>query len=120
MNSVYLGHRRKSLEVVDVVRLGEASSHKARLETRKGTISMMLLCVNPLAANDMLAGRKWHNVPSMALEQSVHLIVHRRLPTRRSDGISKAAWDGVQINARQEKLVRGTQPLEGHVVGERI
>ena len=81
---------------------------------------MVLLGVDPLAVDNMLARRERHDVPSMILEQGLHLFVHRHLLMRRSDSIDKAAWYRIRIDARKKQLVGRTQPLEGQVVRKRI
>jgi hypothetical protein len=71
-----LDHRTKGLIVVDVVLLGEATSHPVHLVAGKRAIDVELMVEDPLAHHDVGAWRTSDEAPGVVGAEGLILVNH--------------------------------------------
>jgi hypothetical protein len=84
----------ESLIEVNTRVLGEATENPARFVPIQGTIGPHLVLEDPLAGDDVGTRRARNESPSVVVDESLELIVHRRAPVWIVQGptISRRYW----------------------------
>jgi hypothetical protein len=85
-----LHNRAEGLIVVDSGALSEDPKNPASLVPLQGTISPPLVCPDPLAGDDVGAGRTRHQIPRLVGDERRVLLLHRLTPV----GVQQGGADG--------------------------
>ena len=75
-------YRRICVEVVDTLLLEKATSDQTSLVFVDGMIGVEFLAEDPLAADEVVMGRPWNNIPGVGFQKKVKLVVNSLLPIR--------------------------------------
>jgi hypothetical protein len=81
-----LDHQTEGLIVVDVVLLGEATNHPARLVAGKRAIDLELMAEDLLARHDVGARRTWDEAPGVIVAEGLVLVNYRSAPIGVGEG----------------------------------
>jgi hypothetical protein len=82
-----LDHRTEGLIVVDVVLLGEATNHPARLVAGKRAIDVELMAEDPLARHNVGVWWTWDEALGVIGAEGLVLINHRSAPIGVGEGV---------------------------------
>jgi hypothetical protein len=113
-----LHNRAEGLIVVDSRALSEAPKNPASLVPLQGTIGPPLVHPDPLAGDDVGAGRTGHQIPRLVGDERRVLLLHRPTPV----GVQQGGADGggyrrnlrVSGRGRQDSRRQGTSRVPRH------
>jgi hypothetical protein len=79
-HSGHMSHRYKSLIIITILLLLEATSHKTRFVALRRSIEAILNLVDPLACDGTNTGRRRDKIPSASTLKRSNLLGHGKLP----------------------------------------
>ena len=101
-NSRRFDNRAKRLVVVNAVALGVTANNTARLVTSECAIGVVFMFINPLASQNICAGRARHKTSGVVVEEGLVFVDHSLPPV--SIRKSTAVIDGMGETEMAERF----------------